>query len=297
MIKITFKGTGCIQQTKMRNHAGVLLTYKREQILFDCGEGIQRQMRIAGVKQAKITRLCISHFHGDHVFGVPGLLSSMGADEYSGTLQIYGPVGAKKYMDYCLKSFAAKEIIPFEVHEVKKGVFLETAEFTMESAPLVHSTPCVGFRFRENDKRKVNLVSVKKLRIEPGPLLGALQKGEKVVVNGKKILPDDVSSVVEGKSVSYVTDTTICPGVHALAKEVSLLIIEGTLLDNLKENAKAAKHLTVKQAAKIAFDNGSERLVITHISQRYKYNKEILQEAESEFKEAMVAEDFMKIKV
>ena len=89
MIEITFLGTGCMQPTKNRNHAGVLLSFQKENILFDCGEGIQRQMRIAGIKPAKITRLCISHWHGDHVFGIPGLLSSMGADKAEQVLHIY----------------------------------------------------------------------------------------------------------------------------------------------------------------------------------------------------------------
>ena len=110
MVEITFLGTGCMQPTKTRNHAGVLLSYKKEHILFDCGEGIQRQMRIAGVKPAKITRLCITHWHGDHVFGIPGLLSSMGADrtgqEEEQVLHIYGPKGSKVYLTNMFKSFA-----------------------------------------------------------------------------------------------------------------------------------------------------------------------------------------------
>lgn len=297
MVEVLFLGTGCMQPTRTRNHAGVLLMHKKEYILFDCGEGIQRQMRIVGVRPARITRLCISHFHGDHVFGIPGLLSCMGADEYSGVLEIYGPKGTKKYLDYCLKSFAAKEIIPFVVHEVEEGVILEGEDFSLEAAPLVHSTRCVGFRFKENDKRRVNISAAKKMEIEEGPLLGKLQKGESVIVKGRKIDPEQVSTIVKGKSVAYITDTMICSGIQKLAKDTSLLIIEGTLLNNLKDNAKKTKHLTVKQAATIAREGGCERVVITHISQRYKGNTEILAEACAEFKGAMVAEDFMRIKI
>src|SRR3989338_6220547 len=122
MIEITFLGTGCMQPTKARNHSGILLTSGGENILLDCGEGIQRQMKIAGIRPAKITRLLITHWHGDHVLGIPGLLSSMGADrigqDEEQVLQIYGPGGSKIYLSNMIKSFAAKDIIPFEVHEV-----------------------------------------------------------------------------------------------------------------------------------------------------------------------------------
>ena len=117
MTEITFLGTGCMQPTKYRNHAGILLKYKNENILFDCGEGIQRQMRFASVKPARITKLFISHFHGDHVFGIPGLLSSMGADQTSKRLQIFGPKGTEKYIQNMLIGFAARDIIPYDIKD------------------------------------------------------------------------------------------------------------------------------------------------------------------------------------
>ena len=297
MMEVIFLGTGCMQPTKMRNHAGMLLSYKNENILFDCGEGIQRQMRIAGIKPAKITRLCISHWHGDHVLGIPGLLSSMGADQYAKKLRIYGPKESKVFLNYMLKGFAAKDIIEHEVHEVEKGIFLETEDFSLEAQPLKHSTSCVGFSFHEQDKRKINVMKAKKLGLEEGPLLGKIQQGKEIIVNGKKIKADDVSYVVQGKKVSYVTDTMECNGVNALAKEADLLIIEGTLLDELREKAHKSRHLTVKQAAIIASQNNAKKLVITHLSQRYKNSSEIREEAQDYFPEAIVAEDFMKIKI
>ena len=117
-----------MQPTKERNHSSFLLSFNQENILFDCGEGTQRQLRIAGLKPAKISKLLISHWHGDHVFGISGLLSSMGADQYAKKLQIFGPKGSKKYLEHLLKSFAAKDIIDFEVHEVKSGKIFENEE-------------------------------------------------------------------------------------------------------------------------------------------------------------------------
>jgi len=285
-----------MQPTKTRNHAGVLLSYKKENILFDCGEGIQRQMRIAGVKPAKTTKLCISHWHGDHVFGIPGLLSSMGADQSDQTLHIYGPKGSKVYLSHMFKSFAAKDIIPYQVHEVSQGTIFENEDYLLEAHPLKHSVACVGFKFVEKERRRIEVSKAKKLGLE-GPVLGELQAGKDVVVSGKKIKVKDVTYTVEGKSVSYVTDTTKCNGVNRLAKNVDVLILEGTLLDDLKENAAKSKHLTVKQAALIASENNAGKLIVTHISQRYKNNHEILEEAQKYFQNSIVAEDFMKIKL
>lgn len=296
MTEIVFLGTGCMQPTKLRNHAGVLLQHGTEYVLFDCGEGIQRQMRVAGVKPAKITRLCISHFHGDHVFGIPGLLSSMGADQFASKLHIYGPKGTKQYLKNFLEAFAAKDIIEHEIHEVVSGVIVDEETFTIEAMPLKHSVPCIGYRFREKDRRRIQVAKTEKLGIK-GPLLGELQEGKSIEWKGKMINADDMTTVVPGKSVSYVTDTALCNGAVMLAKDVDVLIIEGTLLDNLRSNAEKSLHLTVKQAALIASENNVKKLVITHISQRYKTNHEIMEEAQAYFEGAVVAEDFMKIKV
>ncbi len=296
-MELTFLGTGCMQPTKTRNHAGVLLQHTKEFILFDCGEAIQRQMRVAGVKPAKITRLCISHWHGDHVFGIPGLMSSMGADQFAKKLHIYGPKGTKKYFEHMFKFFAAKDIIEYEVHEVSSGVFFENDDFTLSAESLEHSVPCVGFKLQEKPKRKIDMKQAKKFGLSEGIELGKLQQGKSVVVNGKTISPDDVSTVVEGKSVAYVTDTQDCDGARKLAENTDVLILEGTLLDNLKKNAIKTKHLTVKQAALIASESGVDKLIITHISQRYKSDSEIIEEAQSYFPNSVVAHDFMKERI
>jgi len=300
MIEITFLGTGCMQPTKTRNHAGVLLSYKKENILFDCGEGIQRQMRIAGVKPAKITRLCITHWHGDHVFGIPGLLSSMGADragqEEEQMLHIYGPKGSKAYLTNMFKSFAAKDIIPYQVHEVWTGKAYEGEDFILEVQKLEHSVPCIGYRFQEKDKLRIDVAKAKKLELE-GPILGKLQQGQDVTIKGKKIKAKDVTYATFGKKISYVTDTIPCKGADLLAKDADLLICEGTHLDEIREKSEKSRHMTVRQAALIASENNVQKLVITHISQRYKIPSEIIEEARTYFDSSIVAEDFMKIKV
>ncbi len=296
MIDILFLGTGCMQPTKTRNHSGILLTYGKENILMDCGEGIQRQMRVAGVKPAKITTLLISHWHGDHVFGIPGLMSSMGADKSDATLRIFGPPGTKKFLEHMLQGFAAKDIIKHTVVEVKKGAFWETEEFVLEAQPLKHSVLCVGYSFIEKEKRKIDMAAAEKIGLR-GPILGELQRGEDVVFNGKKIKSRDVTYVVAGKKVSYIADTVVCEGAEKLAKNADLLISEGTHLDDIKEKAGKYMHLTVKEAALIASEHNAKKLVITHLSQRYKSVAEIVEEARAHFDEAIVAEDFLRISV
>ncbi|HLD00659.1 MAG TPA: ribonuclease Z [Candidatus Nanoarchaeia archaeon] len=296
MIKITFLGTGCMQPTKSRNHSGILLRYKSESILLDCGEGIQRQMRIAGIKPARITKVFLSHWHGDHVFGLAGLISTMGADGFSGTLQIYGPPGSKKYMDNLLKSFSVKNLIPIEVREVKTGDFFENEDFILRAELLKHSATCIGFSLIEKDRRRIELTKAKKLGLK-GPILGKIQRGEEVTVSGKKIKPSEVTYIVKGKKISYIADTVKCKGADNLAQEADLLISEGTHIEDIKSKTRKYMHLTVKEAAEIASRNKVKRLIITHISQRYKNSEEVLKEAKAGFKNSKVAEDFMEVEV
>jgi ribonuclease Z len=297
MIEVIFLGTSCMQPTKERNHNGILIKYKDEHILMDCGEGIQRQMRFAGIKPAKITKLLISHWHGDHVLGIPGLMSAMGADQYAKKLDIYGPKGSKEYFKHMFKFFDAKSIIDYNVIEVEKGDFFENEDFILEAQPLEHSSKCIGFSFKEKDKRKIIISKMNKLGLREGPEIGKLQKGHKIVFNGKTILPDDLTRIVKGKKLSYVADTILCNGANILAENSDLLISEGTHLSNLGEKTEKIMHLTVRDAAMLAAKNNVHKLIITHISPRYKDSCEILEEAQECFNNVSVAEDFMKFKL
>ncbi len=296
MIDILFLGTSSMVPTKQRNHSGILLSYKTENILMDCGEGTQRQIKIAGVKPAKITRLLISHWHGDHVFGIPGLMSTMGADKEGLLLRIYGPPGTKKYLEHLFQSFAAKDIIAHEIYEVKEGVIAETEDFILVAHRLQHSVPCFGFSFQEKDRRRINVAKAKKLGLN-GPVLGELQQGKDVVVKGKKIKAEEVTYVVPGKKISYIADTVPCAGANKLAENADLLISEGTHLDEIKEKTEKYMHLTVKQAALIASENNAKKLIVTHLSPRYKSSADAVTEARTYFDNSVIAEDFMKVNV
>ncbi len=285
-----------MQPTKQRNHSGIMLSYKNENILLDCGEGTQRQMRIAGLKPAKVTRLLISHWHGDHVFGIPGLLSSMGVDKPESVLRIYGPVGTRKFIEHMLHGFVVKDVIEHEIHEIKSGRIVDTEEFIIEAHQLKHSAPCFGYAFIEKNRLRIDVAKASKLGLQ-GPILGQVQQGKDVEWKGKKVKAKDVTYVQKGKKVSYIADTLPCEGAYALAQDADLLISEGTHLDEIKEKTEKFMHLTVKQAALIASESKAKKLIITHLSQRYKRPLETAEEARTYFPNSLVAEDFMKVKV
>lgn len=296
-MEITFLGTSCMQPTKQRNHPSFLLNFKEENILFDCGEGIQRQMRLAGIKPARITRLLISHWHGDHVFGIAGLISSMGVDQFAKTLYIYGPKGSKKYLEHLLKSFAARDIIDFKIKEIYPGRILDEEDFFIEAYPLKHSAPCFGYAFIEKDRLRIDTAKARKLGLPEGPTLGKLQNGEDVMFNGKKIRAKEVTYLVKGRKIAYVADTLPCEGANKLAKNADLLVSEGTHLSDIQEKTDKYMHLTVKDAALLASENNAKKLVITHISPRYKSIMELSEEARQYFDNTLFAEDFMRIRI
>tara|TARA_Y100000310_G_C20634314_1_gene790373 strand:+ start:39 stop:932 length:894 start_codon:yes stop_codon:yes gene_type:complete len=295
MGQIVFLGTTSMRPTKERNHSGILLHYKEENILFDCGEGIQRQMRIAGIKPSKITRVCISHWHGDHCFGLPGLMSTMGADQFAKTLHIYGPKGTKKYMNYMFKSFASVGIIDYVVHEIGKNeIIFENDEFELIAHPLKHSQPCYGYAFRQKDSRRIKVAKVKKLGLS-GPILGKLQKGQNVIHKGEKILSSDVTYPVRGKKVCYIADTRPCGGAAALATNADVMICESTFHSDEAKNARQHYHMTSFETATLAEQNNAQKLILTHISTRYKTSSSLLEEAQRVHNDVTFAEDFMKV--
>ena len=296
-MEIIFLGTSCMVPTKDRNHVGVLLRYKNQGILFDCGEGIQRQIKTAGLKLTAVTKILISHWHGDHVLGLPGLISSLGASEYSGILEIYGPKGTKQRLNKLFDAFAFDKRVEMKIEEIKPGKFFENKEFELHAYKLDHKIETLGYSFVEKDSRKIIMSKAKKLGIKEGPLVGKLQRGETVMVNGKKIKPDDVSMIDEGKKITVISDTVLCKGCLDAAKDADLLVSEACYTSALQNKAEEYKHLTAKEAAQIASSSGVKKLILTHFSARYKDTHEIEEDAKDVFNDITCAKDFMKIKI
>jgi len=296
-MQIIFLGTSSMVPTKDRNQSGVLISYDQNGILVDCGEGTQRQLKIAGIPITKITKILITHWHGDHVFGLPGIISTLGASEYTKTLEIYGPKDTEKHFKAMFEAFVFDRKIEIKIMEIKEGKFFENNDFYLESYGLNHGIETLGYNLVEKDKRNIDVKKTEKLGIPHGPLLGQLQNGKTIEFKGEKIAADDVSNIKKGKKISIISDTAPCSNCYKLAKDADLLISEATYSSKLEEKGQEHGHMTAKQAALIASQSNVKRLILTHLSARYKTKHEVEEDALDYFKEVEVAEDFMKIKL
>lgn len=296
-MEITFLGTSSMVPTKERNHSAVFISYGSEGVLIDCGEGTQRQFKLAGIKITKVTKILISHWHGDHVLGLPGLIQTLGASEYNKILEIYGPPGTKKRIKGMFNVFIFDKNIQIKIREIKTKKFYDGKYFYLEAFELNHGIKCFGFNFIEKDHRRINIKKTKVLGIPEGPLLGKLQDNKTITFKGKKITPEETTYLVKGKKITLISDTAECKNCYDLAKDADLLICEATYDNNLEEKASGYKHLTATQAAKIASMSGVKKLVLTHLSARYKDSEYIEEEAKQVFPNTKVAHDFMKVKL
>ena len=297
MIDITFLGTSDSIPSAERNPTSVLLTYEKENILVDCGEGTQRQFRKAKLNPCKITRILITHWHGDHVLGIPGLLQTLALSGYNKTLFIYGPKGTNQFMKNLFKTFLFRERNRIKVEEVE-GKFLETDDFYIEAKPMTHGIPCNAYSFIKKGKLRIDKKKLAKAKLPSGPLLKKLKEGRNIVYNGKKYLAKNLTFQEGGKKISFVFDTSMNRGIVQFVKNSDLLISEATFSSELEERAKKHKHLTAKQSAEIAKKAKAKKLVLTHISQRYqKEPKKILNDAKKIFKNSFLVKDLDVLKI
>jgi len=298
MIQITFLGTSSTVPTTERNHSAMLLKYKEENILIDCGEGTQRQFRLAKLNPCKLTKILLTHWHGDHVLGLPGLFQTLAFNGYKKTLEIYGPKGTKKFIKELSKVFVIKKKIKMKVYEVK-GTFLKTKDFQITASPLQHSCPTNGYAFEEKPKLRIDKNKLKKLNIKSKDRtkLSQLTKGKDIKINGKTIKSKNMTYKQASKKISFIFDTKKCANAEKLAKNADLMIIESTLKDDEKL-ANKYKHLTAIQAAKIAKKAKAKKLILTHFSQRYENKgKSLENKAKKIFPKTQVAKDFMIVEV
>ncbi|MSR85844.1 ribonuclease Z [Candidatus Woesearchaeota archaeon] len=290
-MEVILLGTSSMVPTEERNHSGAWLRYKEENILIDCGEGTQRQIRKAKISAMKITKILITHWHGDHILGLPGLFLTLGSQGYSTPLEIYGPRGSKEYVQRIMQLFVPRETIQYKVIEVDKGTFFENEEFTLIALPLQHSISCLGYSFVEKDRRRIDMKKLLKAGVKAGPHLKQLQTGEDILFEGKKIKAKDYTALVAGKKISFVTDTLSCEHAVLLAKEADILFCESTYLEDLKEMAKERKHMTAREAGLIAKKAKAKKLVLIHFSQRYTDLSLFSKEAKKVFPNTIAGKD------
>ena len=284
-IKITFLGTSDAVPSVNRNHTAILLNYKDENILIDCGEGTQRQFRKAGLNPCKLTRILITHWHGDHVLGIPGILQTLALSGYKKTLFIYGPKGTKNFIKELFKTFVFMNKFSIKVFEIyKKGKFFDTKEFYIESEKMTHTTYCNAYSFVKKGQIRIDKGKLKKYKLPHGPLLQQLKQGKDIIHNEKKYFSRNLTFKEKEKKVSFVFDSSMNNWIAKFVKDSDLLVCEASFGSELRERAKDYKHLTSEQAAEIAKKSKSKKLILTHISQRYENNLgKILDEAKKVF--------------
>lgn len=294
-MKITFLGTGAMLPTKERNPNAIFISYNTEGILIDCAEGTQKQLRLAGISPTKVTKLLITHWHGDHVLGIPGLMQSLGASNYAKKLEIYGPKGSHNFFKNMMSGLVFRARINYEIYEINEGKFFENTDFYLENNKVKHSIDCLSYSLIERDKLKININYTKKFGLVQHPLLGELQRGKDIIYNGKKIKVKDATIVKKGKKICFVLDTYYDKKLISIAKNSDLLISESTWME--KDKLQDKEHLSAKDAGKLAKLSKAKRLILTHFSQRYKDLNELLKECKKEFKNTELAKDLMSLEI
>jgi ribonuclease Z len=244
--------------------------------------------------------MLITHWHGDHILGIPGLFQTLLMNGYSRKLEIYGPKGTNYYIRKLIELLVPYCKLNLEIHEVSEGKFFENKEFYLESLPMKHSTiPCNAYAFVEKDKKRLDRAKLKKLKIPNSPLLGDLAKGKDITLeNGKKVKAKDIVYLDKGKKISIVLDTKLIPNCYKIAEDADLLIAEAVYLKQEAELADLHEHLTAEQAGDIAKKAKAKKLYLSHLSQRYDGSEKlVLNEAKKKFKNVFIAEDLMETEI
>ncbi|MEV6420522.1 ribonuclease Z [Streptomyces sp. NPDC051662] len=258
-------GTASQVPTRHRNHNGYLLRWDGEGLLFDPGEGTQRQMLRAGVAAHDINRICVTHFHGDHSLGLAGVIQRINLDQVPHEITAHYPASGQRFFERLRYATAYRESVELtEAPVTGDGVLARTPAYTLEARKLSHPVESFGYRLTEPDGRRMDPARLAAHGIA-GPDVGRLQR--EGVLNGVTL--EEVSETRRGQRFAFVMDTRLCDGVHALAEGCDLLVIESTFLDGDERLATDHGHLTAGQAARAARDAGVGHLVLTHFSQRY----------------------------
>ena len=299
-MEIIFLGTSSAVHSKERNQVSIAVKAFGDVMLFDCGEGTQRQMLHTKVSPMKISKIFITHYHGDHILGLPGLIQSLGLHGRERKLTIYGPRGLNKVKDAVLNFGYCKFEYPIEFVEIDSGIVEETDEYIIRCQSVRHNVPCLAYSIEEKKKPRFLREKAVALGVPVGPLFGRLHNGEEVEVDGRIIKPEQVlGEPRKGIKLTYSGDTMPCEEMIEFAKDSTLLIHESTFTSQEAQNAVEHCHSTACDAGYVAKHSNSDRLIITHISTRYgeEYSKTLLKEAKEVFENTEVAYDFLEIEL
>ncbi len=296
-VRIVFFGTGGSWPSPERNVMSIGLQVDSEVLLFDCGEGTQRQIMRTNMSFMKITKIFISHFHGDHFLGLAGLVQTMVLNDRKEPLDIYGPPGAISILSAFLSVGYYSLSFPIRIHEVDSGDVLDFGKYVVNVLRAKHPVPSLSYCFQEKDIPRIDRDKAQALGLD-SRLLEKLRELGSIEHEGRKITIDEVAGGIrKGRKIVYSGDTAPTPEMVDFARDADILIHEATADESLKEKANHYGHSTAKQAAQIAKDAGVRKLVLVHISPRYRNPKIILDEAREIFPETVVPRDLEEMLV
>jgi len=291
-------GTASQAPTRQRNQNGYLLRWDGTGFLFDPGEGTQRQMLLAGVSANDVHRICVTHFHGDHCLGVPGVVQRLSLDRVTHDVHAHYPASGAEYFRRLRYAASFHEVATLREAPVEQAGVVATGSFgTLEACRLDHRVETFGYRLVEPDGRRMLPAALSELGIS-GPDVGVLRREGVLHRRGRVVRLDEVSVPRPGQRFAFVMDTRLCDGVYALADGADLLVIESTFLAADAALAAEYAHLTAAQAARVARECGVRRLALTHFSGRYPDPRPFYEEAAAIFDgDIVVAQDVSRIPV
>jgi ribonuclease Z len=270
--------------------------------LFDAGEGTQHQMLSSPLKPGRLEFVFVTHLHGDHLYGLPGMLSSRSYQGGESPLTVFGPPGIKRYLDMTLELSDTHLIYDIQVREIEEGVVFEDDQFTVTALRLEHRIESFGYRIAERDTPgALDSARLSRDGVPPGPVYARLKRGETVTLPDGRVIngADYVSAPAKGRTVAVFGDTRPCPGELELARGCDVVVHEATFKHDRLDKAVAYYHSTAAQAAELALKAGAGSLILTHLSSRYQDEQvhELLEEARAIFPNSHVAEDFWSFQI
>ncbi|MCD6467755.1 MAG: ribonuclease Z [Thermoplasmata archaeon] len=297
---VIFLGTSGSWPTVKRNVTSVAVKRGGEVILFDCGEGTQRQIQKSKLSYMQITKIFITHFHGDHFLGLPGLIQTMQLNDRKEPLYVYGPKGTKRIVNVVASLGYFRPSYPVYAEELSDGDTVNCDGYTVKAFRVEHTVPTLAYVLEE-DKRpgRFNKTKALELGVPEGPLFSRLQRGQRVTLDdGRVVEPSMVLGPPRpGRKIVFSGDTKPCENLIRHAKNADILIHDATFSSELEETANEYGHSTARQAAVLAKKAQVKQLILTHISPRYLNVKPLQSEAQEIFNNSMVARDFTEVEI
>lgn len=291
-IRLVVLGSGGSVPSPERNVCSIAMRYEGDVYLFDCGEGTQRQMMKYGISYAKVKAIFVSHLHGDHIFGIPGLLHTLRMIERKEKLFIFGPAGTAKKLTEMLTD--RSDIL--EIKDIDERWKYDIGEAEFSAFQVDHGMRALGYAFREKSMKRFDKEKCAKLGIK-GRMFKTLEQNGEVKVKDKTVKTEDVTYGKEGKTIIFSGDTAYSPETVRASIGADVLFHDATFMEVERKQADEVRHATVLDAARVAKEAGVKKLVVFHISNRYKDPKEIEKEGKKEFENLTVASDGMEILV